>query len=188
MQPHLTPVQRRPAPCERIFRRLRAAAWRESPAPCPVRAGRCPVQAAPWRVRVHPCPVSIAPWPCVSRGLGVCEMTLGACQSSLGARKSPIRLGPFRENRCGLAQSSFARTAGACRNRSKAEMDEVKLAGGKARNERHSRNPAPTSPAPRRGRGKAYAGIARTIFIVSTLTVQTRASRAITASLWSAKR
>jgi len=31
-------------------------------------------------------------------------------------------------------------------------------------------------------------GIARTIFIVPTLTVQTRASRAITASLWSAKR
>jgi len=37
---------------------------------------------------------------------------------------------------------------------------------------------------------KAYRiqGIARTILIVSTLTVQTRASRAITGSLWSAKR
>ena len=33
-----------------------------------------------------------------------------------------------------------------------------------------------------------FHGIARTIFIVSTLTVQTRASRAITLSLWSAKR
>src|ERR1035441_5266704 len=33
-----------------------------------------------------------------------------------------------------------------------------------------------------------FHGIARTIFIVSTLTVQTRASRAITGSLWSAIR
>ena len=84
VQPGFGPVQRRAAACEQRFRRVRAAAWRVSAAPCPVRAGRCPVQAAPWRVRVHPCPVSIAPWACVSRGLDACEMTLGACQISVG--------------------------------------------------------------------------------------------------------
>ena len=34
-----------------------SAAWRVSAASCPVRGGRCPVQAAPRRVRLHPCPV-----------------------------------------------------------------------------------------------------------------------------------
>ncbi len=88
--PRLGPVQRRAAACERRFRRVRAAAWRVSAAPYPVRGWPPPVPAAPWRVRVHPCPVSITPWAYVSRGFGVCKMTLGACQSSLGACKSPL--------------------------------------------------------------------------------------------------
>ena len=97
VQPGLGPVQRRAAAREWRFQRVRAAAWRVSVAPSPVRAGRCPVPAAPWRVRVYPCHVSITPRACVSRGLGVCEMTLGACQSSLGACRERLGISHLRQ-------------------------------------------------------------------------------------------